>query len=164
VLELNGGKMVRLVPMTESEFEAYLEKTIPEYAADKVRAGDWPEEEALERSRKSYQDPLPEGVKTEHNYLFRIQIEETGEKIGILWMKHEAPRPHGFIFDISLDEARRGKGYGKQAMLAIEAVAKSLGIETIGLHVFTHNPAAMQLYIGLGYEVTSQNMVKKLGR
>jgi ribosomal protein S18 acetylase RimI-like enzyme len=154
--------MVRLVPMTESEFEAYLEKTVPEYAADKMRAGDWSEEEALELSRKSYQLLLPQGVKTGNNYLFRIQIEETGEKIGILWMKHEAPRPHGFIFDIVLDEAKRGKGYGKQAMLAIEVVAKTLGLETIGLHVFTHNPAAMQLYRGLGYEVTSQNMVKRL--
>lgn len=154
--------MVRLVSMTESEFEAYLEKTVPEYAADKVRAGHWPEDEALELSRKSYQMLLPEGVTTEHNYLFRIQIEETGEKIGILWMKHEAPRPHGFIFDIVLDEAKRGKGYGKQAMLALEAVAKSLGLETIGLHVFTHNTAAMQLYKRLGYEVTSQNMIKRL--
>ena len=154
--------MVRLVPMTESEFDVYLEKAVPEYAADNVRAGYWSEEEALERARKSYQRFLPQGVKTEHNYLFRIQIEETGEKIGILWMKHEAPRPHGFIFEIRLDESKRGKGYGKQAMLAIEAVAKGLGIETIGLHVFAHNPAAMQLYKGLGYEVTSQNMVKRL--
>ena len=154
--------MIHLVPMTESELKTFLEKIIPEYAADKTLAGDWSEEEALELSRKSYQKLLPQGVKTEHHYLFRIQIEETGEKIGILWMKHEAPRPHGFIFDIMLDEAKRGQGYGKQAMLAIEAVAKDLGIETIGLHVFAHNPAAMQLYKGLGYEVTSQNMVKRL--
>jgi ribosomal protein S18 acetylase RimI-like enzyme len=159
---VEGENMIRLIPMTESELAAFLEKTIPEYAADKVRAGDWSEEEALERSRKSYQNLLPQGVKTEHHYLFSIQIEETGEKLGILWMKHEAPRPHGFIFDIMLDEARRGQGYGKQAMLAIEAVAKDLGIETIGLHVFAHNPAAMQLYKGLGYELTSQNMVKHL--
>jgi ribosomal protein S18 acetylase RimI-like enzyme len=159
---VEGENMIVTSPMTESELAAFLEKTIPEYAADKVRAGDWSEEEALERSRKSYQNLLPQGVKTEHHYLFSIQIEETGEKLGILWMKHEAPRPHGFIFDIMLDEARRGQGYGKQAMLAIEAVAKDLGIETIGLHVFAHNPAAMQLYKGLGYELTSQNMVKHL--
>jgi hypothetical protein len=96
---VEGENMIRLIPMTESELAAFLEKTIPEYAADKVRAGDWSEEEALERSRKSYQNLLPQGVKTEHHYLFSIQIEETGEKIGILWMKHEAPRPHGFIFE-----------------------------------------------------------------
>lgn len=154
--------MVRLVPMTENEFETYMEKTVPEYAAENVRAGYWPEEGALERSRKIYLNLLPEGIKTENNYLFCIQIEETKEKIGTLWMKHEAPRPHGFIFAIVLDEEKRGKGYGKQAMLASEEFAKELDLETIGLHVFAHNPVAMQLYKKLGYEVTSQNMVKRL--
>ena len=42
-----------------------------------------------------------------------------------------APRPQGFIFDIMVDEGQRGKGYGKQALLALEVVA------------------------GLGYDVTS---------
>ena len=85
--------MVRLIPMTDSEFETYLEKTVPEYAADKVQAGDWSEDEALERSRQSYNHLLPQGVKTENNYLFRILLEESGEKIGVLWIKHEVPRP-----------------------------------------------------------------------
>ena len=149
--------------MTKSEFEAYLDKAISDYAADKAKAGDWSVEEALERSRKSYHGLLPQGVETEHNYLFRIQLEESGEKVGMIWMKHETPRPHGFIFDIVLDEAQRGKGYGKQAMLALEGFAKELGLETISLHVFAYNEVAMQLYIGLGYEVTSQNMTKRLG-
>jgi len=154
--------MVSLVPMTEDEFAAYLEKTIPKYAAEKVRAGYWPENEALERSRDDHQNLLPQGVNTENNYLFRIQIDETGEKIGILWMKHEAPRKHGFVYDISLDESQHGKGYGKKAMLALEEYAKGLGLESIGLHVFSHNTTAMKLYASLGYEVTSQVMVKKL--
>lgn len=157
-----GVGMIRLVPMTKNEFEIYLETAIPDYAAVKVSAGDWSEEEALERSHKSYHGLLPQGVQTEHNYLFCIQIEESDEKIGMVWMKHEAPRTHGFIFDISLDEAQRGKGYGKQAMLALEEKARDLGLETIGLHVFAYNTAAMKLYKGLGYEVTSQNMTKRL--
>jgi len=154
--------LVRLVPMTESEFEVYLENAVPAYAVDKAGAGDWSEEEALERSRKSYQELLPDGLSTENNYLFRIQLDESGEKIGMVWMKHEIPRPHGFIFDIVLDESQRGKGYGKQAMLALEEFGKGLGLETIGLHVFTYNTAAMKLYKGLGYELTSQNMTKRL--
>jgi ribosomal protein S18 acetylase RimI-like enzyme len=154
--------MIRLVPMTETELEMHLEKTIPEYAAENVAAGYWSEEEALERSRKAFANLLPLGVKTENNYLFRIQLEENGEKIGMIWMKHEAPRPHGFIYDIALDEAQRGKGYGKQTMLALEEFARELGLKTIGLHVFANNMAAMKLYKGMGYEVTSQNMTKKL--
>ena len=154
--------MVRLVPMTETEFEAHLEKSIPEYAAENVAAGYWSEEEALELSRKAFANLLPQGVKSENNYLFRIQLEENGEKIGMIWMKHEVPRPHGFIYDFALDETQRGKGYGKQAMLALEEFAKELDLKTIGLHVFANNTAAMKLYKGLGYEVTSQNMTKKL--
>ena len=154
--------MLRLVPMTESELKTFLEKAIPEYAADRVRAGHWSEAEALERSRRSYAELLPQGVKTKNNYLFRIQLDESGEKIGMIWMKHEALRPRGFIYEIVLDEAQRGKGYGKQAMLALEKFAKGMGLESIGLHVFTHNTAAVRLYESLGYEVTNQNMTKKL--
>jgi len=154
--------MVRLVPITESELEAHLEEAVPEYAAENVAAGYWSEEEALERSRKVFNNLLPQGVETENNYLFSVQLEESGEKIGIIWMNHEMPRPHGFIYDIALDEVQRGKGYGKQTMLALEEFAKGLGLKTIGLHVFTKNTAAMKLYKGLGYEVTSQNMVKEL--
>ena len=154
--------MVRLVPMLESEFKAYLEQTVPEYAVENIHAGYWPEEGALERSQKAYLDLLPQGIETENNYLFQVQVEESGEKIGTVWIKHEVPRPHGFILDVRLDEAQRGKGYGKQAMLALEEFAKGLHLETIGLHVFVHNAAAMNLYKRLGYEITSQNMMKRL--
>ena len=156
--------MVRLVPMTEDELKVHLEKSIPEYAADNVAAGYWSEDEALERSQKAFQELLPQGVKTENNYLFRIQIEESEEKIGTLWMKHEAPRLQGFIYDFAIDETQRGKGYGRQAMLALEAVAKELKIESLALHVFTKNKVAKGLYESLGYEVTSQNMAKRLKR
>lgn len=154
--------MISLVPMINSEFEAYLAKTVTEYAAENVKAGYWSEEDALERSRAAFEGLLPQGVETENNYLFRIQLEESGEKIGMVWLKHEAPRPHGFIFDISLVESQRGKGYGKRALLALEKFAKEKRLESIGLHVFTHNVAAMKLYQGLGYEVTSQNMAKRI--
>lgn len=154
--------MITLIPMTEAEFETYLEKNVPRYAAENVRAGYWSEEEALERSREAYQNLLPQGLHTENNYLFIIQVKDNGERIGVLWLKHESPRKHGFVFDIALDENQRGKGYGKQAMLALEEFAKGLGLETIGLHVYAHNTVAMKLYAGLSYEVTSQNMVKRL--
>jgi ribosomal protein S18 acetylase RimI-like enzyme len=156
--------MVRLVPMNEDELELLLEKSIPEYAAENVAAGYWSEDEALERSQKVFHGLLPQGVKTENNDLFRIRVEESGEKIGTLWMKHETPRPQGFIYDFVIDETQRGKGYGCQSMLALEDVAKELGIESLALHVFTKNKVAKGLYESLGYKVTSQNMAKRLKR
>jgi len=38
-LFLEKANMIQLVPMTQSELDSYLESSIPEYAADKVRAG-----------------------------------------------------------------------------------------------------------------------------
>lgn len=73
--------MVRLTPMLGSEFEAYLEMTVPEYAAENIQTGYWSEEGALERSRQAYMDLLPQDIQTENNYLFRIQGAESREKI-----------------------------------------------------------------------------------
>ena len=38
--------MPKLVPMTQAEYEAFLVRLIPEYAADNVKAGYWDESEA----------------------------------------------------------------------------------------------------------------------
>jgi ribosomal protein S18 acetylase RimI-like enzyme len=68
----------------------------------------------------------------------------------------------GFIFDITIDEDQRGKGFGKKAMLLIEEKARELRIHKIGLHVFAWNQVARSLYEGLGYETKSLNMIKDL--
>ncbi len=45
-------------------------------------------------------------------------------------------------------------------MKEIEIIAKKLGMNKIGLHVFGHNKVARRLYEQLGYEITNINMVK----
>lgn len=156
--------MIRLVPMLESELEAYLEKAIPGYAAENVKAGYWSEEDALERSRKAFVHLLPEGINTKNQYLFQVEDAETNQRVGIIWLNAQTESPHsgGFIYDIEMDEAFRGKGYGKQAMLAIEEKARELGLKSIGLHVFAHNTVAKGLYEKIGYQIKSVNMTKDL--
>lgn len=56
--------MVELVPMSEAEFAAYLERAVREYADEKVRAGNWTQAIALERSRAEYDQLLPQGLAT----------------------------------------------------------------------------------------------------
>jgi hypothetical protein len=48
--------------MTEEEFQAFLAESVPEYAAEKVKAGNWTPEEALEKSRNEHTRLLPEGL------------------------------------------------------------------------------------------------------
>jgi GNAT superfamily N-acetyltransferase len=155
--------MVRLIPMTVEEFEEYLERDIERYAKENVKAGYWAPAEALEKSRKEHQQLLPTGLATPDHHFLKI-LDEGGMAIGAAWLKanRDTPVPSGFVYDLFLEEARRGQGYGKQAMLALEEKAKELGLRTLALHVFAHNAEARALYEGLGYQVKSLNMEKLL--
>jgi len=154
--------MSKLVPMTQSEFEAFIEHIIPDYASDNVRAGYWSEEEALEKSRKQTMSLLSDGLQTNDHYLYTLY--DNDEAVGMIWLRTELDRPRksGFIFDVEIKEEFRGRGYGKQAMLLIEEKARELGIKRMGLNVFAYNDVAKNLYERIGYKVSSMNMLKDL--
>ena len=63
---------------------------------------------------------------------------------------------------LTIDEAQRGKGYGKAMMLAAERELVQRGVTKLGLNVFGSNKTAIGLYERLGYEVISQQMTKPL--
>ena len=159
-----GGGPVRLAPLRQPEFEGYLERDIRLYAEENIRAGYWSEAEAAEKSRKAHERLLPQGLDTPNHHLFAIQEAATGITVGSLWLMadRETEHPTGFIFDLFVDEVYRRKGYARQAMLALEDKAREMGLTSLGLHVFAHNPTAFHLYQGLGYEVKSLNMEKLL--
>jgi ribosomal protein S18 acetylase RimI-like enzyme len=73
-------------------------------------------------------------------------------------------QPLAFVYDFLIYEEFRRRGYGKQAMLALEATVKELGIDKIALHVYAHNRVARVLYEKAGYEITGISMTKKLTR
>ena len=156
--------MVRLVLMQENELQAYLDQAIPNYAADNIKAGYWSEEDGLQKSRDSFSKLLPDGMNTKDQYIYKVQDAETDQQVGIIWLnaRIDMPQPAGFIYDIEIDEAQRGKGFGKQAMLAVEENARELGLKSIGLHVFSHNAIASGLYEKIGYKTRSMNMTKDL--
>ena len=154
--------MSKLIPMTQPEFDSFLERLIPDYAADNVRAGYWSESEALEKSRKQTMSLLSDGLQTKNHYLYTLYDDD--EAVGVIWLRAELDRPikTGFIFDVVVEEKFRGKGYGRQIMLLVEEKARELGIKSIGLHVFAYNNVAKNLYESIGYEVSSLNMLKSL--
>jgi ribosomal protein S18 acetylase RimI-like enzyme len=157
--------VIRLVPMTEIEFRVYRERLIRGYAEDKVRSGNWNAEDSLKRSEQETNQLLPEGVATPDHYLFSIRDDALAKNVGILWFAvvHWGGKDLAFIYDIEVDATLREKGYGTQALGALEEKVKSLGLDTIGLHVFGFNHGARALYEKMGYEITNINMAKKLG-
>jgi ribosomal protein S18 acetylase RimI-like enzyme len=156
--------MVKLVPMKQADFSAYLERGIAEYAEDKVKSGNWTVEEALERSRKEFEKYLPDGLQSKNEYIFSIVDEADDQKVGMLWVevKMDSTSHDAFIFDFRVEEQFRGKGYGKQALAALDEKLISMNVDSVGLHVFGHNIVAQELYKKSGYEITNINMRKVL--
>lgn len=155
---------IRFEPMSEVTYHTYLPTAIEDYAAEKVKAGTWVEAEAIERSTTEFRQLLPDGRASKDNYLFSLVDESTTEPVGMMWF-HVVQKKQGrtaFIYDFSVDASHQGKGYGRQAMVALEQVARRMNIKVIGLHVFAHNKRAIALYETSGYMTTDLHMEKRL--
>ncbi len=148
--------MVKLEIMQQEDFDRFLETEIRGYAEDHVRNGNWPAEGALERSREEFKHYLPDGIQSKDQYVWSILDGEN--KIGALWVQVKDKK--AFIFDFVIDEAFRGKGYGKQALTAMDEQLKSVGAESVALHVFGDNITAQELYKKMGFEITGMHMRK----
>ena len=159
--------------MKPERFSAWVAGQNEQYAAEKVKSGAWPAEGALERAKAEFASLLPSGIDTPRNHILDI-FAVTGspqshhpseERIGTVWLAQapfgKAPN-HGWIFDVEIDVAFRGRGFGRATMTALEDYARAQGITEIGLHVFGQNPGAQALYAGLGYGVTGISMLKRL--
>jgi ribosomal protein S18 acetylase RimI-like enzyme len=157
--------MVQLIPMSESEYQAYSQNAAEEYAREKTAAGNWHPDEALERAKKEFHGLLPKGIKTENHFLFSIVEDIHKETVGMIWFMLELnrPIPVAFIYDFIINESFRHHGYGEQALQAAEKKAQELGAKRMELHVFAHNHAAIALYEKDGFHVTNLNMAKQIG-
>ena len=150
--------MVRLETIQQKDFEGFLEREIRSYAEDHVRNGNWSAEGALERSRKEFEQLLPDGIHSKDQYLYSIIDDEN--KIGVLWVQVKDQK--AFIYDFVIDESFRGKGFGKQALIAMDEKLKAMSVESVGLHVFGDNITAQELYKKMGFQITGIHMKKKL--
>jgi RimJ/RimL family protein N-acetyltransferase len=156
--------MIRVEPMTEERFTAFLEETIVRYAEENVRTGRWDAAGAVEHSRAEHARLLPQGLATPHEYLRSIFAGDSGERVGDLWFSHrsEGGPKQIWIFWIGIDPAHRRHGYAIEALRAIEVEARQLGSTRVGLHVFASNSGARALYERLGYAPTNLVMWKEL--
>ena len=91
-------------------------------------------------------------------------IEAESERIGHLWVgEREAGDARVlWIYDVFVDEAVRGRGFGRDALLLAEAEARRRGLPRMGLNVFGGNDGARRLYRSLGYGEVAVVMRKDL--
>jgi ribosomal protein S18 acetylase RimI-like enzyme len=153
------------VRMTEPEYFAYVEESIPAYAADKVACGQWSQEESLDLSKKSFDELLPQGRTTPGNHFFTL-LDSESVAVGMLWIavQDRAGQQIAYVYDVNIRPEHRRQGHATRAFAALEDEARALGLSGIALHVFGHNSSAQALYAKLGYHTTNINMFKPLQR
>ena len=158
--------MTELVPMTVTDFLAFVAETVPSYAADKVASGQWSVEESVDLARQALDDLLPRGLDTPDNHLFAIRAGSESVAVGRLWfaVQQRAGKRFAFVYEVSIEPEHQRQGHASRAFMALEAIVRDLGLSGVALHVFGHNAAALGLYAKLGYVPTDINMYKPVQR
>ncbi|WP_420644670.1 GNAT family N-acetyltransferase [Candidatus Leptofilum sp.] len=156
--------MVKLVAMSEDEYQHFIAWAIEDYAREQVKAGAWPEENAPALAKHAFESRLPEGLSTPNQFLYMIEREADGVKVGQLWwgIQEQGENQFATLNDFHVFPEFRRQGLGVQAMDAMEAMMRQNGLDTVYLHVFGHNEPARALYRKLGYVERNITMMKGL--
>ena len=150
--------------MTVDEYDAWQHALAVDYAAEKVAAGTWAAEGAVQRALDESAEMLPDGVDTARMLIFRA-IADDGRPVGRAWVGLDHPRGApgtAFLYDIEVDEGERGQGFGRALLAAVEDAVRTAGRSALELNVFRTNDTAVGLYETSGYRTTTQQMRKEL--
>ncbi len=127
---------------------AYTPADAEEFLDVNNRAFDWhPEqggmtaEELAERQEEAWYDP--DG--------FRI-LEEEGRLVGFCWTKVHDDPPVGEIYVVAVDPEVRGRGLGRELVLAGLEWLSGRGLRRAMLYVESDNRPANRVYADLGFE------------
>ncbi|MER7672762.1 GNAT family N-acetyltransferase [Kitasatospora sp. NPDC096128] len=153
---------VTLRPLDPRLFPAWLERSRAEYVEDLVAAGQT-SQDARRHADESMARSFPSGAPGPGHAVFDV-VDDAGEAVGYLWIGPDRSGDAGawWVWDIVIDADRRGRGFGRRAMVLGEEYARAQGAHALGLNVFGFNTGARGLYESLGYETTSVRMLKRL--
>lgn len=156
--------LVRLEPMTPTEFGEYLARAIPRRAERMVARGVWTPERAEEASRAGYDRALPQGLATPDQHLCHIVRESDGARVGEVWFsaKDEGGQLQCWVEWIYIAPEHRRRGYAEATLVRLESEVIRRGGRRLGLDVWEDNPGAFALYRKLGYEPVRATLVKSL--
>lgn len=150
---------VRLRPVREDELPAFVDSVFRFYVTDLQRHAGFTRAEAETKATNDHAAILPEGRPLDGHHLLVVE-DEQGTTLGRVWYADR--EPDVFLYAIEIDEEHRGRGHGRKAMEALEALAREQGVSSIWLNVFGGNDVARSLYRSLGYGEASVHMSKRL--
>ena len=154
--------MIELRPMTEEEFATLKAAMYAGYPEERAKAtGGTITEEDIEAGRRQIDELMSEGIHSKAHHYWKMVAPEVGA-VGDLWVFVDDAKHRAFIYFIGTDEAYRGRGYAQQALEALEAAVRPLGVTQISLNVFGDNAVARRLYERVGYQPQAVLMAKDL--
>ena len=150
--------MIALRPLREDEYADWDAAHRNEYAGGLVGHVGMSREQAEAKVERDLAAVLPDGLSTPGTRIWAV--EDDGRRVGTVFV---GIRDGGaWLYDITIDEAERGRGYGRAALTALEDEVRALGHDTIGLNVWGANDVARGLYRSLGWAEESVHMRKRL--
>ena len=155
---------VELRPLREDEYGAWLPQMREGYARAMIDDGGFSTEVATARAEAQVEELFPGGRPSEEQLVFVLEAD--GEPVGELWLAEREDMSQGrqclFVYDVHVDEAHQGRGYGKAAMVLAEEEARRRDLDRVVLNVFGRNEVARGLYRSLGYEENAVAMSKTI--
>ena len=146
-------------PMQEDEFEAWATHHRRGYAEGMISFAGMARKDAEAKAARDVAAVLPQGIATESTDLWVVE-DERGRSVGSVFLGMRSGGP--WLYDITIDEAERGRGYGRAAMLALEDEVRTLGFGDLALNVWGGNEVARSLYRSFGYAEISVELKKVL--
>ena len=117
-------------------------------------------------------DAVREALCATHHVMLQMPdnaffiAEVGGERAGLLWFGTRrnpvSGQEEGWIYNVTVCEAFRGRGLAKKLMARAEEHARAQGHSIIGLSVAVHNEIAQELYRAQGYEPSNLTLRKSL--
>jgi GNAT superfamily N-acetyltransferase len=145
----------KLAPMSEEDFQRFLNKSMQEYAYNQTVVGNWLPQNAVAFAREEQSQMLPDGLNTPNAFLSNV-MDENDQKIGMMWFFLDEDRPQKTVvlLDFFLFPAFRGKGFEADVLKTFEEGIKSIGVKRIELQVFGHKTDEVQMYMDNAYKQT----------
>jgi ribosomal protein S18 acetylase RimI-like enzyme len=162
-VDREGLVTLRLRPLSRAELPSYRERSLAWYRYDLETNGGLSPEAAQRKVAADWSRLFPDEGLPEGTHLYAVE-DEAGETVGWLWWteREGAEGRTAYVYEISVEEAKRGRGYGREAMRLFEEDARANGIDHAAFVVLGGNEVARSLYRSLGYRETAVSMTKRL--
>jgi ribosomal protein S18 acetylase RimI-like enzyme len=153
---------MHLTPVDDAEYADFTKRHVVDYANQLTRAGEAMEAESLAAARDRLGGLLADELRTNGHLFFVARSAIVKPRIGWVWVA-PAPAflgPHRacsrWLSQLTVEEAVRGRGWGRALLSATERYLAGIGVEQLWLRVFDWNTADRALYDSQGYELVER--------